>query len=185
MSRFILRGYSKVQHPEEFFKYRVYLRHSKAKVKLTNHKTTNQPTELIPLRAIPPTARSAQGKKQSGLERLAAVEGWRMELVKPYLEKILNEFKPEKEYLQTTIDGEVHDANELFDEYMITQDFGIRLAVLFKVIARIQKKPKIHNILKVIQHMDMDEMYYWWGKLFEKEDDTKVVTSFRILFEDS
>ena len=184
MSRFILRGYSKVQNPEEFFKYRVYLQHSKTKIKLTKHKSTTKPTELIPLRAIPPTARSAQGKKASGLERLTAVEGWRLDLIRPYIDQILNEFKPEKEYLQTTIDGEVHDSNDHFDEFKITQDYGIRLGVLFKVIARIQKKPKISNILKVVRAMEMDEMYYWWGKLFEKDDDGKVVTAFRVMFED-
>ena len=184
MSRFILRGYSKVQNPEEFYKFRVYLKHSKTKIKLTKHKTTTIPTELIPLRAIPPTARSAQGKKMSGLERLAAVEGWRLDLVKPYIDQILIGFKPEKEYLQTTIDGEVHDDNDLFDEYMITQDYGIRLAVLFKVIARIQIKEKIANILKITKSMEMDEMFYWWKKLFEVEDDKKVVTAFRVLFED-
>ena len=185
MSRFLLRGYCNVQNPQDFHRFRVYLKHSKTKVKLSKHKSTTQPIELIPLRAIPPTARSAQGKKISGLERLAAVEGWRLDLVRPYIDRILDEFKPEKEYLQTTIDGEVHDANELFDEFMITQDYGIRLAVLFKVIARIQKKPKITNILKVIKTMEMDEMFYWWKKLFEIEDDTKVVTAFRILFEDA
>ncbi len=185
MSRFILRGYSKVQNPEEFYKFRVYLKHAKTKVKMTKHKQTNTiPTELIPLRAIPPTARSAQGKKLSGLEHLAAIEGWRIDLIKPYLDQILDEFKPEKEYLQTTIDGEVHDDNDLFDEYMITQDYGIRLAVLFKVIARIQIKEKIINILKITKSMEMDEMFYWWKKLFEVEDDKKVVTAFRVLFED-
>ncbi len=184
MSRFLLRGYSSVQNPEDFFKYRVYLEHSKTKVKLTKHKSATQPKELIPLRAIPPTARSAVGKKPSGLERLAAVEGWRLELVRSFINQVLKEFKPEKEYLQTTIDGEVHDANELFDEYYITQDYGIRLGVLFKVIARIQIKEKITNILKVVQSMEMDEMFYWWRKLFEVEDDKKVVTAFRVMFED-
>lgn len=184
MSRFILRGYSKVQKPEEFYKFRVYLQHSKTKIKLTKHKATTKPKELIPLRAIPPEARSAQGKKQSGIEQLAAVEGWRLDTVKSYIDTILTNFHAEKEYLQTTIDGEVHDANEAFDEYMITQDYGIRLAVLFKVIARIQIKPKILNILQVTQSMGMDEMYYWWGKLFEVEDDKKVVTAFRVMYED-
>jgi len=181
----MLRGYSKVQKPEEFYKFRVYLKHAKTIVKMTRHKSTKtKPTELIPLRAIPPEARSATGKKPSGLEKLAAIEGWRLDMIKPYIDNILTEFKPEKEYLQTTIDGEVHDDNDLFDEYMLTQDYGIRLAVLFKVIARIQIKPKIANILKEIQTMDMDELFYWWKKLFEKEDDTKVVTAFRVMFED-
>ena len=184
MSRFLLRGYSKVQNPEEFYKFRLYLQHSKSKIKLSKHKSTTKPTELIPLRAIPPTARSAQGKKTSGLERLTAIEGWRMDLVRPYIDQILDEFKPEKEYLQTTIDGEVHDSNDLFDEYKITQDYGIRLGVLFKVIARIQKKPKIPNILKAVRTMEMDEIYYWWKKLFEVDDDKKVVTAFRVIFED-
>jgi hypothetical protein len=185
MSRFILRGYAKVQKPEEFYKFQVYLKHSKTKIKISNHKSTNtKPTELIPLRAIPPEARSAQGKKMSGQEQLAAIEGWRLTLVKPYIDDILNEFKPEKEYLQTTFDGKVHDNIDAYDDYMITQDYGIRLAVLFKVIARIQIKEKITNIFEAIQSMEMDELFYWWKKLFEVEDDTKVVTAFRVMFED-
>jgi hypothetical protein len=103
MSRFILRGYSKTHKPSEFHQFRVYLKHvTDEKVKLSNHKSTTKPKELIPLRAIPPIARSARGKKQSGLERLAAVEGWRLELIHSYIDQILEEFKPEKEYLQTT-----------------------------------------------------------------------------------
>jgi hypothetical protein len=165
MSRFILRGYAKVQKPEEFYKFQVYLKHSKTKIKIYNHKSK---------RAIPPEARSAQGKKMSGQEQLAAIEGWRLTLVKPYIDDILNEFKPEKEYLQTTFDGKVHDNIDAYDDYMITQDYGIRLAVLFKVIARIQIKEKITNIFEAIQSMEMDELFYWWKKLFEVEDDTKV-----------
>jgi hypothetical protein len=185
MSRFILRGYSTVQNPEEFHKFRVYLRHAKTKVKMSKHASSDtKPTELIPLRAIPPEARSAKGKKPSGMEHLSAIEGWRLDLIKPYIDAILSEFKPEKEYLQTTIDGEVHDDTETYDEFMVTQDYGIRLAVLFKVIARIQIKEKIVNILDTVQIMNMDEMYYWWKKLFEVEDDTKVVTAFRVMFED-
>jgi hypothetical protein len=185
MSRFILRGYSTVQNPEEFYKFRVYLKHAKTKVKMSKHSSSDtKPTELIPLRAIPPEARSAKGKKPSGIEHLSAIEGWRLDLVKSYVDTILSEFKPEKEYLQTTIDGEVHDDNEKFDEWMITQDYGIRLAVLFKVIARIQIKEKIIKILDAVQSMEMDELFYWWKKLFEVEDDTKIVTSFRVMFED-
>lgn len=185
MSRFLLRAYSEVQHPEEFYKFRVYLRHSRKKVSAVKEKTPTYPKELIPLRAIPPSARSAQGKKKSGTERLAAVDGWRLDLIRPYIDQILSEFKPEKEYLQTTFNGEVHDDNEQFDEYAITQDYGVRLAVLFKVIARIQIKPKITNLLKVVRNMEMDELFYWWKKLFEKEDDTKIITAFRIMFEDA
>jgi hypothetical protein len=184
MSRFILRVYTKVQDPGIYYKFRVFLKHPRAKTKLSKHHSTSKTKELIPLRAIPPEARSAHGKKQSGSEHLAAVDSWRLDIVKPYIDKILSEFKPEKEYLQTTIDGEVHDDNDLFDDYVITQDYGIRLAVLFKVIARIQIKTKITNILNIIQSMDMDEMFYWWKKLFEKEEDTKVVTAFRVMFED-
>jgi len=56
------------------------------KVKLSKHESTSKPKELIPLRAIPPTARSAQGKKQSGLEKLAAVEGWRLDYIRNYID---------------------------------------------------------------------------------------------------
>ena len=184
MSRFFLRAYSNVQEPEEFYKFRVYLRHGRKKVSSGKDKTPTYPKELIPLRAIPPSARSARGKKKSGTERLSAVEGWRLELIRPYIDQVLSEFKPEKEYTQTTIDGEVHDDNEQFDEYIITQDYGIRLAVIFKVVARIQIKSKITTILNAVRSMEMDEMFYWWKKLFEKEDDTKVVTAFRVMFED-
>jgi len=185
MSRFILRGYSKIQNPSEFHQFRVYLKHMKdEKVKLSKHESTTKPKELIPLRAIPPTARSAQGKKQSGLERLAAVEGWRLDLIRNYINQILEEFKPEKEYLQTTVDGDVIGPDDLFKEYMITQDYGIRLGVIFKVIARIQTKSKINSILSVVQAMEVEELFYWWRKLFEKEDDKKVITAFRIMFEE-
>jgi uncharacterized membrane protein len=68
---------------------------------------------------------------------------------------------------------------------MITQDYGIRLAVLFKVIARIQTRSKISSILTVVQSLGVEELFYWWRKLFEKEDDKKVVTAFRILFEEA
>ncbi|MBN2155285.1 MAG: hypothetical protein JW776_04530 [Candidatus Lokiarchaeota archaeon] len=184
MSRFILRGYSTKKDPKKYHQFRVYLKHSQDKIKLSHPSPSTKQKELIPLRAVPPIARSARGKKNSGLERLAAAEGWRLDLIHSYIDKILEEFKPEKEYLQTTVEGDITHLDDLSQEYMITQDYGIRLAVLFKVIARIQIKSKIYNILTVVQNMDVEELFYWWRKLFEKKDDNKVVTAFRILFED-
>jgi|SRR5271157_6023142 len=121
-----------------------------------------------------------QGTTHIQFRRLTNASGWRLSLVDPYVKQVIKR-NSGNESSHSSLVGPNDDAAINKEQVVISEEDGVRLSLLFRTIARMQKMTKVHHILLSIKSMIREESYYWYSKVFSNHYSTKGVKAFRIL----
>ena len=119
-------------------------------------------------------------------EKISFIKGWRLSLVEHYIKDLINRSNIARNKLvQISLNGSKVDyfrlQNKNNTELLIDEEFGVRLALLFKSIKIVETLTKVDNLLKFIKSMSKEEAYYWFSKCFFKKNQNSNIKAFKIL----
>lgn len=106
----------------------------------------------------------------NGFKEIAQISGWRLNLIHHYLKELL---KRNGNKIPIPREPEAH--------FIIKEDSGIRLTLLFKSIFNLSKNKKITQVLDNIRTMSIEEIYYWYAKISNPLLNGRGLKAFRIL----
>lgn len=124
---------------------------------------------------------SNREKEKFNLRNVAKISGWRLKIMEPYIKEKIKKTKKNALNYDPNQSSKEKDEKNGKKHTLLSEEDGIRLALLFKTASQVQKMPKIDNILRNISSMGREETYYWYSKIFSNDVSNYGVKAFRIL----
>ena len=114
--------------------------------------------------------KQAGQKKRPAAKRIGRLKGNRLILARHHIYQILKANKYDPKTL----------SYKRQNPYILSEETGVSLAILFQVLQPLQKEEKIINITSGIEGMSNEEAHYWFAKVNNGNRNT-VLRALRIL----
>ena len=124
--------------------------------------------------------------KNEEIIKITSCKGWRYYILEPYLKTIFtkktiqNSFLHKRAFIQKQSD----DFNILcknLREVTIIEEIGMKLIVIIRLIKMVNEMSQVDKIILYMENMSIEEIYYWYAKIFYEENQNNGLKALKIL----
>ncbi|MGQ4875759.1 MAG: DUF7680 family protein [Promethearchaeia archaeon] len=126
-------------------------------------------------------------KKKKVFMTISSLKGWRLVIIEHYIKDLIKNKKIfSKNKVQLSLNGQKINAFNNYSKkrklfFLIEEEYGIRLALLFETIKNIKNITQIDKILNFTRSIPKEEIYYWFSKCFLRKNGRSNLRAYKIL----
>lgn len=124
--------------------------------------------------------------KNEEIIKIVSCQGWRYYILEPYLKTIITKKTIQNSFLhkRACIQKESDDYNfscKNLRELTIIEELGIKLIVIIRLIKNVNEMNQVDKIISYMENMSIEEIYYWYAKIFYEENQNNGLKALKIL----